>query len=152
MWTHGTIRGVVSHSILRFEDMIEFFQTVFMYKFDHKKLPSSFDSIWTPKNEVLSLANFSLRNALDLYVITPRTEFVKKLPLIRFPSLWNNLDIDLRQTWPPAMFKKELRKYFLEKLQQNSCQNPFCPDCFANFPAWLCRFLRVFVLKMLPPR
>ena len=106
-----------------------------MYKFDHKKLPSSFDSVWTPKNEVLSLANFSLRNALDLYVITPRTEFVKKLPLIRFPSLWNNLDIDLRQTWPPAMFKKELKNYFLEKLQQNSCQNPFCPDCFANFTA-----------------
>ena len=85
------------------------------------------------KSDLFKLNDFNLRDALDLHIITPKLSFTQKLPLIKFPSLWNQLDIEVRQTWPPSLFKKNLRTVMLEKLPNVvSCQNPFCSSCYES--------------------
>ena len=90
------------------------------------------------KAKVISLStvndfDFNLRNALDLHIITPKLSFTQRLPLIKFPGLWNQLDIEVRQTWPPSLFKKNLRTLMLEKLPNSvSCRNPFCSSCYES--------------------
>ena len=119
--------------ILRFEDMIEYSQLEFMYFWEHKRLPISFLDTWKRKNDVMSLENYSLRNALDLHTDTSRLTFSQKLPIYCFPVTWNNLEVDLRQMWPPSLFKKQLKSQMLEKLRDSvNCENPFCPDCFSS--------------------
>ena len=113
--------------------MIEYSQLEFMYNWQHKRLPITFTDTWRRKNDTLSSDQFSLRNALDLHSETPRLTFSQKLPLYRFPVLWNKLEVDTRQMWPPPLFKKELKTLFLGKLQNYAqCENPFCPDCFSS--------------------
>ena len=117
--------------ILKFEDLVDFFQLSFMHAFDHDKLPKSFQDTWQTKFNNFSLNNFELRNALDLNIITPKLSFTANLPLVKFPTIWNKLEIELRQTWPPSLFKKNLKKCFLDKLPVSvTCQNPFCSTCF----------------------
>ena len=121
--------------ILKFEDMveIEYFQLEFMYYWEHKRLPISFSDTWKRKNDVMSLETYSLRNALDLHTETSRLTFSQKLPIYCFPVTWNTLEVDLRQMWPPSLFKKQLKSQMLEKLRDSvNCENPFCPDCFSS--------------------
>ena len=119
--------------ILKFEDLVDFFQLCFMHTFHHGKLPKSFKNTWQSKSDLFTLNDFNLRDALDLHIITPKLSFTQKLPLIKFPSLWNQLDIEVRQTWPPSLFKKNLRTLMLEKLPNVvSCQNPFCSSCYES--------------------
>ena len=104
-----------------------------MHTFHHAKLPKSFKNTWQSKSDLFKLNDFNLRDALDLHIITPKLSFTQKLPLIKFPSLWNQLDIEVRQTWPPSLFKKNLRTVMLEKLPNVvSCQNPFCSSCYES--------------------
>jgi hypothetical protein len=117
--------------IMRFEDMIKYSQLEFMHLFEHQRLPESFKNIWRTRNEILSVDNYSLRRAIDLHIETPRTNFSQKLPLHTFPSLWNTLEPEMKQLWPPKLFKKTLKSQLLSKLNSIiNCENPFCPDCY----------------------
>ena len=104
-----------------------------MHTYDHDKLPKSFKNTWQSKTEISTVNYFNLRDALDLHIITPKLSFTQKLPLVKFPTLWNQLDIEARKTWPPSLFKKNLKSLMLEKLPSLvSCQNPFCSSCFES--------------------
>jgi hypothetical protein len=119
--------------VLRFVDMIRYSQLEFMYNWEHKRLPISFIDTWRRKNDIMSPENYSLRNALDLHTDTSRLTFSQKLPIYSFPVIWNTLEVELRQMWPPSLFKKQLKSHFLDKLQVTvHCENPFCPDCFSS--------------------
>ena len=80
-----------------------------MDTFYHGKLPKSFRNTWQSKSDMSTVNDFdfNLRNALDLHIITPKLSFTQRLPLIKFPGLWNQLDIEVRQTWPPSLFKNK---------------------------------------------
>jgi hypothetical protein len=118
--------------ILRFEDMIKYSQLEFMYFWEHKRLPASFLDTWKRKNDFMGPDNYSLRNALDLYTETPRLTFSQRLPLFKFPVLWNTLEPEIKQTWPPFLFKKLVKCQLLVKLEEEiNCENPYCPDCFS---------------------
>lgn len=121
------------HGILKFTDMIEYSQLEFMYNWEHKKLPLTFMNTWRRKTDTISSDQFTLRNALDLHTETSRLTFSQKLPLYRFPVLWNKLDVETRQMWPPPLFKKELKSKLLETIPNSVyCENPYCPDCFSS--------------------
>jgi len=113
--------------------MIRYSQLEFMYNWEHKRLPISFIDTWRRKNDIMSPENYSFRNALDLHTDTSRLTFSQKLPIYSFPVIWNTLEVELRQMWPPSLFKKQLKSHFLDKLQVTvHCENPFCPDCFSS--------------------
>ena len=80
--------------------MIDYSQFEFMYNWEQKRLPLTFIDTWRRKNDIISPEHF----------------------------LWNKLEVNTWQLWPPSLFKKELKSQFLEKLQSSvMCENPFCP-------------------------
>jgi hypothetical protein len=74
--------------ILPLDQLIEYSRIKFMHNFHFKKLPPSFNQMWLSNRE--RNPERLLRNADDLYVPPHRVEFVKKLPIIMFPTAWNS--------------------------------------------------------------
>ena len=57
-------------------------------------------------NQAVNDHRFALRNEGDFFV--PRTNLttVQKMPLIDFPSCWNNIDQSLKEITSKVLFKK----------------------------------------------
>jgi hypothetical protein len=51
-------------------------------------------------------------------------------PLVYFPKLWNEFANPCKSTSSKILFKKELKKYFLDQLDANyKCNLLLCPHC-----------------------
>ena len=115
--------------ILKFEDMIKFCQFDFMHSLFYCFLPYSFQNVWRVKTTL------NLRNNMDYDVQFARLEFSKRLPLHRFPELWNNLEgldgcNELKLEANKGTFRSKLKKYFFDRLpEQIVCNNNFCGSC-----------------------
>ena len=76
-----------------------------MFKYKQRDVPCTFFGTWKT-NSVLR--NRNLRNDDDFHIPFTNKNYLKNLPLYKFPTVWNNL---------PAYIKTELQeKSFLNKL------------------------------------
>jgi hypothetical protein len=74
----------------------------------HKYSPPILHNQWI--TNAIRNPNVELRNANDLYVTTALSEQVKKLPLIAFEIVWNNLP-DNKLHRNPNLFKPLLKEH-----------------------------------------
>ncbi len=81
-----------------------------MHCFHFKKLPPSFNKMWKTNRE--HNPERLLRNADDLYVPAHCVEFVKKLPIIAFPTAWNSAPGD-KINPVKHLYLKELKSLLL---------------------------------------
>ncbi len=71
-----------------------------------------------------------LRNDEEYYVPLARTVAITNQPLICYPKLWNEFDEPCKLNNNKIKFKRELKKYFLNKLETNYiCERLLCPQC-----------------------
>ena len=114
------------HKILKFDDMILFSQLDFMHSLSNCTLPKSFNNIWRLKTTL------NLRNMMDYEVPLARLEFSKRLPLHKFPAVWNNFNgcDELKFERNKYQFRYKLKRYLFDQLSdQIVCNNNFCGQC-----------------------
>ena len=99
----------------------------FMYQLKYNKLPSSFSSLNyfhlrnKPETRQTGLAN------CDRY----RTTFTSKLPLHKFPRIWNDLESNIHNSTSLNIFKQKVKKCALDKYKINvDCTNRNCKQCY----------------------
>jgi hypothetical protein len=94
--------------ILPLKYLITYSQSLLMHSIIHKYSPPILHNQWI--TNVTRNPNVELRNANDLYVTTALSEQVKKLPLVAFAVVWNNLP-DNKLHRNPNLFKSLLKEH-----------------------------------------
>ena len=108
------------YKILKFNDLVEMNQAIFMYKYVYSKLPPSF------KNHFRKLANFD--RSLSFRVDITKRSNLKTFPTYSLPKVWNNLSLELKRSRSLHTFKLALKKSFLGKYA-TKCSALNCISC-----------------------
>ena len=72
---------------------------------------------------------YGLRNETEFFVPRFNYAIVKKMPLVDFPSLWNNTDQSLTDLTSKLLFKKHVKSSLLDKYQNFKCNRTLCVSC-----------------------
>ena len=100
--------------ILPIELQIKYASLSFMHDFTQNKLTGSYTQTWV-KNNIIN-EHYNLRNGDDYFIGRHRYNYLTTHPLFNFPSLWNELDENLKLTESKNDFLKALKSYLLENL------------------------------------
>jgi DNA primase large subunit len=118
--------------IMPLPSLIQFFQLQFMQHFQQRFLPVIFSDAWI-YNSVREIGENSivLRNMDQLRVPFARISLVEKLPLVSFPTIWENFpDENIKFLRNKDEFNKKLKTYLLKKLSYViNCTRLYCPSC-----------------------
>ena len=101
-------------NILPLDKLIEYNVCKLMFDYRNRKLPSSFTGTWKLNSE---MHERTLRNNDDFFIRTLPTEFLKNLPLYKFPAVWNNLPAELKIINNRTQFLNELRTILLNSIR-----------------------------------
>ena len=117
--------------------MIDYAKGVFMYKYTNNIHPNSFHGQWLTGMQMHPLSELYMVNKPIFRYDYPSLDFVKKLPLVSLPVLWNNLTCEttLYEDSPSVeSFKGQLRKKLIDDLSPNvACTRPLlCAECITN--------------------
>ncbi len=116
--------------ILNVFDLYEYELLQFMHKYVNHELPNSFSNIFNFNHDI-QVAHSTRQSSL-LYQERCDSNFVKRLPLYKFPIAWNCWVriIPGGNYLSMSRFKKFVKKYMLARYAQNvKCNNPHCQDC-----------------------
>jgi hypothetical protein len=113
----------LKYKILKINDLVDFNQAIFMYKYTHKLLPASFENIFK------KLGNFerSLNYQLDILKMCS----LQYLPSSSLLKMWNNLPLDLKRSNSLSIFKNRLLNSLFENYR-TMCYKPNCYSCKTN--------------------
>ena len=110
----------LKYKILKVNDLVDYNQAIFMYKYTNKLLPYSFENIFK------KLGNFerSLNYQLDILNLS----LLKYLPSSSLLKIWNNLPLDLKRSNSLSIFKNRLLNSLFENYM-TMCYKPNCNSC-----------------------
>ena len=113
----------LKYKILKINDLVDFNQAIFMYKYTHKLLSASFENIFK------KLGNFerSLNYQLDILKMCS----LQYLPSSALLKRWNNLPLDLKRSNSLSIFKNRLLNSLFENYM-TMCYKPNCYSCKTN--------------------
>jgi hypothetical protein len=118
--------------ILPLPSLVLYFQLQFMQQFQQKFLPEIFSEAWI-YNSVREIGENAivLRNNGQLQVPFARISLVEKLPLVSFPTVWENFpDENIKFIRKKTEFNTKLKTYLLKKLTYVvNCTRLYCPSC-----------------------
>ena len=97
--------------LLTFEKIMFLNTARFMFDFKINRLPHFFANTWRRNEEV---HNYAIRNAQDIYIENTSKPFLKSHPLFFFPSVWNSIPLDIRDSNSRNIFKKRMTEYLLD--------------------------------------
>ena len=96
-----------SLELLKFQDLIEYQSSCFMYKYFNKKCPSSFTDFFTP---------FRGENRTKKFILeVPKKKALEHFPTYCLPKIWNNLNITYKNSESLRMFKENIKESYLSK-------------------------------------
>ena len=113
--------------VLPLNDLITYHKLIFMHSLAHQYCAVHYPHFIT--NYELNLHRFELRNDKDFFVYRNNSALIKRMPLIDFPSAWNDLDTELKEIASKPLFKKIIKLNFLDKYSNFTCQNTLCLSC-----------------------
>lgn len=103
--------------ILPFEQLIELNSSIFIHDYQRDRLPKSFNNTWIQNNlrpgYELGLA---LRNQNELDIPRLRYTYLAQHPLYKFPSIWNNLNIELKSCQRRSEFIRKMKRFLFDNL------------------------------------
>ena len=114
------------NGILKMEDLYRMNSNIFMHQLKYNLLPDSFRNMtYFDKNTRLTrqsgLARFS----------RARTMYTSRLPRHTLPKLWNELDDNARDIATLSLFKRCIKKKYINSYKLNiQCNNNRCRQCF----------------------
>ena len=114
-------------NILPFDLLVKYFQLQFMHDHKFNLLPRSFNNVWRTIAE--SNVLYPIRNNQDYRIIRARTCLTERLPVCRFPKIWNEYHSDiLKNVFSRKAFKIKLKKELIESISI-FCTRLLCPIC-----------------------
>lgn len=114
-------------NILPFDFLVKYFQLQFMHDYKFNQLPRSFNSVWRTVAE--SNVLYPMRNNQDYRIVRARICLTERLPICKFPKIWNEYHSDiLKNIFSKNAFKSKLRKDLLEAIDI-VCTRLLCPIC-----------------------
>jgi hypothetical protein len=129
-------------AILPFFDLALFFKLQVIQQYSQGFLPLAINGTWKKNSERILEHHDEeeggvarglrvLRNEDDFYVPFSRLVSIDKLPLISFPTIWNNFhEHDLKLVRNKLQFNSKLKLHFLNKLKDIvSCDRLLCQAC-----------------------
>jgi len=116
-------------NILNVNDLYEFEILIFMHKFIHHKLPKSFSNIFTFNHEIRG--DRPTRQSSLLHQERCDSNFAKRLPLYKFPVIWNIWSrIVPGNIVSLPQFKKFVKNHMISNYSNSiKCNNIHCQDC-----------------------
>ena len=108
------------YKILKLNDLTDFNQATFMYKYTKNLLPSSFNDTFK------KLGNFE--RSLNYQIDILNTGSLEYLPSYALLKIWNNLPLDLKRSTSLGIFKKSLLA-MLSDAYISKCNKPSCYSC-----------------------
>ena len=119
-----------SLNILKFSDKLAHSRAVFMHKYRHNKLPTSFNGIFT---EIMTTDMLQSRHNDYNYQNVPAIrKSLENFPLKQIIFNWNFLSLDLKATADPIEFDFLLKsKYISQYSYETDCPNN-CFNCKTN--------------------
>ena len=99
-----------AEKILTFEKTIDYNILRFMYDYKNNLLPPYFEHMWRTNNEI---HRYAVRNENDFFIERVNKPFLKCHPLFYFPTLWNSIPEDLKNSESRKIFAKNLNTYLL---------------------------------------
>ena len=117
-------------NILPFDELVKANALLFMSDFKNGRLPRSFIASW---RTILERQNvYNLRNNANFDIPAARTEMIKRLPMCRIPSTWNNFSNEnLKSLNSRSSFRYKAKKDLLNSLP-TICNRLLCPSCHLN--------------------
>ena len=94
--------------ILKVTNIYKLQCALFVHDYMHNKLPISFNDSFT------KTANPNSRQSSNLFKHRPRTKFSSRLPKHKFSVIWNSLSHDHHSITSRNIFKKTLKRSFLD--------------------------------------
>ena len=98
--------------ILKIPNLIDYTVLINMYKHQYSLLPNPLYQYFTPNNDTHS---YETRNATDPRILQNSNYIVHKSFLVKDPSLWNSLPINLKTKLTLNGFKKSLKEFMLQR-------------------------------------
>ena len=109
--------------ILKFQDKFSYCRAIFMHKYRHGKLPTSFSGIFTDTTMTDEMQ--SRHNDYNYLNLPANKKCLENFPLKQIIFNWNSLSLELKSTAEPLEFETLLKQNYLS---QYSSEN----DCFGN--------------------
>jgi len=120
-----------SSGILKVNDLYESQVAQFMYDYVHKKLPSSFDTMFKYTYEFR--ATHQTRQSTLLFIERCNSVFASKLPYFTFPEMWNKWNHNIPDFTSRNNLKSRLNRHLLSYYANSvKCSNHYCRDCYHN--------------------
>ena len=118
-----------SSHILKLANLVEYQAAFFAFDLNTKKLPISFNDIFTFNRD---LPNTRVtRQSDNLYVAKSYNVFAGRLPLISIPRIWNKWINLLTYQTTRGNFKHQLKTNIFDSyLEIVRCNNKRCNDCY----------------------
>ena len=108
---------------MKFSDKLSLCQAQFVHQYRHKKLPPSFDGMFT---EITDDDDLQTRHNAYNYVNLPAIKkYLEHFPVKKLLSNWNHLDIDLKSTSDSLEFKNLFQE---NKIASYNSE----PECIGN--------------------
>lgn len=96
--------------ILRFDKLIKYHASIFMFDYKNGLLPENFNNTWKTNFDINGR---DLRNREDYYIRPLNREFLKRLPLFKLPDIWNTLNQDIKNIDNRKVFCNSLKERLL---------------------------------------
>ena len=105
--------------ILPLEDLLTQQKLIFMHSIAHQYSSVNFPQFIS--NRSVNEHRYTFRNESDFFVHRTNLSTVQKMPLIDFPSTWNNIDQSLKEIPSKIVFKKTIKHELLAKYSDFRC-------------------------------
>jgi len=114
--------------ILKLSDIYQLEVLMFMHDFINNKLPLSFQNMFILNADIQN--TYQTRQSNMFHMPLSKSRFVDKLPLLKFPSVWNSFSeynyINGSRKNLKRSFKSTHLNHYLSVVK---CENPRCKEC-----------------------
>ena len=116
-----------THSILKFPDKLSHSRAVFMHKYRHNKLPTSFFGMFN--DTAMTDGMQSRHNDYNYQNLPAINKGLESFPLKQMIFNWNSLSLELKATADPTEFDQLLKQKFISQYSyETDCQDN-CYSC-----------------------
>ncbi len=114
--------------ILKLTDLYEYQIVLFMYDYCKNQLPPAFNSIFKYNHEIQ--VDHPTRQSRLMYVKRCHTTFSLKLPIYKFPIIWNHWFEFAHDVPSHNILKSKMKSTYFNSYQDVvKCENVHCTQC-----------------------
>lgn len=114
-YNEHTLPLFVKCNILKFDDIYTYQTLQFMYAYCNDLLPLPLQSMY---DRISDIHNYSTRQENNPRHVTYKSQAKGKSFIVRGPQMWHNLPKTYRDLRSKAIFKRNIKKYLMQKYSQ----------------------------------